>query len=479
MRHLRHVLANGVLAVAVAWVYGPGPAQAESSQQRTPAQAPAAAANQKPGLASIEALVSLAALPDPSLPQSRLLDALLRQAPALREAQSLKVAAEQNGQILRSGTQEFTGQAQVQQRRIDSPPDTGTYAEWQLLLSRPIRLPSQTQADVRMAGALTHAADATLIDARQALLQGTLTAWFQAQLTQADVALAKDNVELLHAQVQALRRRNALGDASVLELEQLQAEEARAQSALVLAQGLAESTRDALTTRYPALAEDSRLVGEPGSAAQLRLPALPVDALRTLVEQHSARLAQDRARLQEAQAAAEQAHAARTPQPTVGAYLGSDRGGREHIVGLQFSMPFGGAARVARERSALAEVDAAQWRLQDAQAQTLAAFAKLYALARSQASGALALEQASQAQNQASARMLRAYQLGEAGVSDWLVARRNALDALRQALQARFDAAESAALLRLQAGLLLDRAGIERAQPPAPPAPASAPDRPR
>ncbi|MDE2255145.1 MAG: TolC family protein, partial [Betaproteobacteria bacterium] len=423
-----------------------------------------------------QALVSLAALPGPSLPQPQVLDALLRDAPMLREAQSLKEAAAQNGQALRSGTQEFTGQAQVQQRRIDSAPDAGTYAEWQLLLSRPIRLPSQAQADVRMAGALGHAADATLIDARQTLLQGALTAWFQAQRNQADVALAKDNLALLRSQVQALRRRNALGDASVLELEQLQAEEARAQSALVLAQGLAESARNALTSRYPAFAEDSQLLGQPGSSPQLSLPGLPVDALRTLVEQHSSRLAQDRARLQEAQAAAEQAHAARTPQPTVGAYLGSDRGGREHIVGLQFSMPFGGAARVARERSALAEVDAAQWRLQDARAQTIAAFARLYALAQSQASGALALEQASQVQNQASARMLRAYQLGEAGVSDWLVARRGALDAVRQALQARFDAAESAASLRLQAGLLLNRANVANESSPAAAVPASEPD---
>ncbi|MBW4048609.1 MAG: TolC family protein [Proteobacteria bacterium] len=473
---MRPVLASGLLAVAVAWVCVLSPAQAAPGQQRAPAQAPPAAANQQPGLAGREALVSLVALPDPSLPQPQVLDALLNDAPMLREAQSLKEAAAQNGQVLRAGTQEFTGQAQVQQRRIDSAPDAGTYAEWQLLLSRPIRLPSQTQADIRMAGALSHAADATLIEARQMLLQGALTAWFQAQLTQADVVLVKDNLGLLHTQVQALHRRNALGDASVLELEQLQAEEARAESSLVLAQGLAESARSALTARYPAFGQDSQLVGQPASAAQLSLPALPVDALRTLVEQHSARLAQDRARLQEAQAAAEQAHAARTPQPTVGAYLGSDRGGREHIVGLQFSMPFGGAARVARERSALAGVDAAQWRLQDARAQTLAAFARLYALARSQASGSLALERASQVQNQASARMLRAYQLGEAGISDWLIARRSALDTVRQALQARFNAAESAASLRLQAGLLLNRADVASETSPAAAVPASEPE---
>ena len=80
-------------------------------------------------------------------------------------------------------------------------------------------------------------------------------------------------------------------------------------------------------------------------------------------------------------------------------------------------------------------------------------------------------------QNQASARMLRAYQLGEAGISDWLVARRSALDAVRQALQARFNAAESAALLRLKAGMLLNSPRFESAQRPASVVPASVPDR--
>ncbi|OIQ72429.1 hypothetical protein GALL_459480 [mine drainage metagenome] len=66
------------------------------------------------------------------------------------------------------------------------------------------------------------------------------------------------------------------------------------------------------------------------------------------------------------------------------------------------------------------------------------------------------MDQAAQVQTQASARMLRAYQLGEAGISDWLLARRGALDAVRQALQSRYDAAQSAAQLNLLAGLLFN-----------------------
>ncbi len=435
-----------------------------------PGSAPAKPSAQAPeSTIAQDMLPQLSALPRPTLPSFAQLDRLLADTPLLHEAQAMRQAALQNGQVLRFGTQEFTGQAQVQQRRIDAPPDNGNYAEWQVLINRQIRLPSQAQADNRMADALTTSANAGLIGARQQLLTDVLAAWFAAQRAQAEAALAQQNLGLMQGQVHALQRRKALGDASVLELEQMQAEEARAQSALLLAQGLASSSRAALEARYPALAGDTTLSGQAGSTAQLALPDQPTDALRALVEQNSATLARDRAALQQAQAKAGQATAARTPQPTVGAYVGADRGGRERIIGLQFAMPFGGPARVSTERAALAEVDAAQWRLRDAQALTLAEFQRLWATAQSQAAGAKAMDQAAQVQIQASVRMLRAYQLGEAGISDWLLARRSALDAVRQALQSRFDAAESAALLKLQAGLLFDASSSAAVMPAANP----------
>ena len=435
-----------------------------------PGSAPAKPSAQAPeSTIAQDMLPQLSALPRPTLPSFAQLDRLLADTPLLHEAQAMRQAALQNGQVLRFGTQEFTGQAQVQQRRIDAPPDNGNYAEWQVLINRQIRLPSQAQADNRMADALTTSANAGLIGARQQLLTDVLAAWFAAQRAQAEAALAQQNLGLMQGQVHALQRRKALGDASVLELEQMQAEEARAQSALLLAQGLASSSRAALEARYPALAGDTTLSGQAGSTAQLALPDQPTDALRALVEQNSATLARDRAALQQAQAKAGQATAARTLQPTVGAYVGADRGGRERIIGLQFAMPFGGPARVSTERAALAEVDAAQWRLRDAQALTLAEFQRLWATAQSQAAGAKAMDQAAQVQIQASVRMLRAYQLGEAGISDWLLARRSALDAVRQALQSRFDAAQSAALLKLQAGLLFDASSSAAVMPAANP----------
>ncbi len=412
-----------------------------------------AATPTEPAARADSALPTLDNLPSPSLPQAATMAQILAATPALQEAQALQQAAAHNGAVLRAGTNEFTAQAQVQQRRIESPPDNGRYTEWQLLINRTLRLPAQAQADGRLAEALQASAQAGLAATRQQVLGQLLTAWFTAERAQAEAALAQQDLDLIHAQVKALQRRQALGDASVLEVEQMQAEQARAQAALLLAQGVAASSRAALLARYPQLAP-SGTQAAPRQDDALALPTLDAGQLAAQAVQANAPLQVQRAALQRAHAAAAQAQAARTPQPTVGAYVGSDRGGSERIVGLQFAMPFGGPARVAQEHAALAEVDAAQWRLRDLQAQTQAEFQQLYAQAQAQTAAVGAALQAAQVQLQASSRMLRAYQLGEAGLSDWLLARRSALDATRLVLQARFDAAASVAQLKLQTGLL-------------------------
>jgi outer membrane protein TolC len=438
-----------------------------AAQAAPPAGAPALPVSSASGALSSSlpagagALPALQDLPTPTLPREALLRALLAQAPSLAEAGALQNAAGAQGDALRAGSQEFTAQAQLQQRRVDEPPDNGNYAEWQLLLSRPLRLPSQASADSRLAGALQQSARSAAVAARRELLAQVLQAWFDTQLAQAESRLAAAQSQALDAQTRALRKRLARGDVSQLELDQLLAEQSRAAAAALLAQGRLDSQRAALQARWPLLAADQQLRGDPASAADLSAPTLADAQLRRKVLQASDALALARGAVDQARARADQASAQRTPQPTVGAYLGSDRGGRERIVGLQFQMPFGGPARQAHERAALAELDAAQWRLRDTEARVLEQAERLRLQARAQADAAQALDKASQAQAQAAARMLRAWQLGEAGVADWLLARRNALDVERQALQARFDAARSAALLRLQAGLL------SVAQPPA------------
>lgn len=418
------------------------------------AQAAGAASAPPSAPASAATLPAASALPYPTLPSQASIDRLLEQAPTLLEANAQRQAAGHSAQVLRLGSNEFNAQAQVQRRRIDAPPDSGSFTEWQLQVNRQMRLPSQARADNGMADATTASAQTAVATTRQSLMSEVLSVWFGAQRTQAEALLAADDLALLERQLAALQRRNAVGDASVLEVELMQAEIGRARSALALARGTAISRLAALTARYPALVGDVAATGSEGSVAAPALPDAPADALLAEMERSSAGVAHGRAMLKQAQAAAAQAKAARTPQPTVGLYVGSERGGSERIVGLQFAIPFGGPARTERERAAVAEAEAARWKLQDMQVQARADFEALLATARSQAAAADAADSAVRTQSQASARLMRAYQLGEAGLSDWLLARRSTLDTLRQAIQSRFDAAQSAAQVRLWTGQL-------------------------
>jgi outer membrane protein TolC len=175
---------------------------------------------------------------------------------------------------------------------------------------------------------------------------------------------------------------------------------------------------------------------------------------------NSHELGMARSEWQRTQALAEKAAAARTPEPTVGLYAGSERGGNERIVGLQLSMPFGGTARSAQHEALLAEAQAAEWRLRDVESRLRAEFRSQWAQAQALSAGAQALDSASRAQNLSAARMQRAYALGEASLADGLNTRRVALQTLRDALTARFDAAYAAARLRLDAHALWAGGGM-------------------
>ena len=452
---MKAFLPGMVVAVACAGLTPWGAAAAPAAAPITPAPPGAQARPSSSDSGAPEAAAPDAwSLAQPTLPRADLLRNLLAQAPSLAEARALRDAAGARGDALRAGSQEFTAQAQLQQRRVDEPPDNGRYAEWQLQLNRPLRLPAQARADRELADALGAQARDAQLGARRELLDQLLRAWFDTQLADADAELASASAQALDRQAGMVRRRQQLGDASRLEFDLVRAEQARADAAALQAQGRASSQRAALLARWPLLAADPGLRGEPASAAELLDAPPDGQALRERVLEHSASLAQARSTVRQAQAQADQARAARTPQPTVGAYLGSDRGGRERIVGLQLQVPIGGAARAAGERAALADLDAAQWRLQELRMRVLEQAQSLSAQARAQARAASALMQAAQSQQAALARTQRAWELGEAGAADWLLARRNALDMRMQALQARFDAARMNALLRLQEGLM-------------------------
>ncbi len=390
-------------------------------------------------------LPPLAALPQPSLPPRRIAADALGDAAAVRQADATRRAALAEQRALRAGSQEFELQLQAQQRRVGSGADSGRYDEWHVQLGRPLRWPDQARAD-RAVGASTVAlADAGVASAARDSAALLLQLWFDAGRTRALATLARRAAAVSEAQRAALARRVELGDASQLELDQIAAEAAREQAQATLADGRAAAARSALLARFPAVAQASGEPLAPGAAPR----SLAADAMR-----HSSAVEFASAARQQAAALAAQADTMRRPQPTLGVYVGSERGGAERIAGVQLSFPFGGPARAARADARAADAQAAQWRARDTEQAVLGALQARAAQVRALTLGARQLALVDSAQQRADARMQRAYALGEASLADALAQRRQWLLTLGEALAARYDAAYADAALRLDAGVL-------------------------
>lgn len=409
--------------------------------------APAAAT--QPATASTPTLPSLDDLPSPTLPDAAAVATALREAPMVQSAGAMRDAARRRGDALRSGTQEFNLQLQTQSRRVTAAPDSGTYQEWQVLLSRPLRWPGQAAADAQVAATGESLAAVGLGDAAHEARRQVLQLWFDARRSAAIAALQSQAAALMEQQRAAMERRRALGDASQLELDQVTAEAAREQAAATLAQGQADAAAAQLASRLPGLE---------GAATVPAAPATDVDDATLLADilAHSHELAMARAGVKQAQALTAQADANRRPQPTAGVYVGRERGGAERLIGLQLGIPLGSSARTAQADAEAAAARAAQWQARDVEQRLTAQLKALLAQRDALRASATAMSQAGRAQVDAARRMQIAYARGEASLSDWLLLRRSALQAMQDALGARFDAAGLDARLRLDAALLWD-----------------------
>jgi outer membrane protein TolC len=135
------------------------------------------------------------------------------------------------------------------------------------------------------------------------------------------------------------------------------------------------------------------------------------------------------------------ARAERTPDPTVGVRVLSDRGGTERVVGVVLSIPFGTdyrSARAATEsaNAAAAEAEAADVRRAIEQGAWLAVQA-----AQSKRAQWQSHQQALAAQVAANTRTRRAWELGEAPLGEYLLSLRSLRRARLAETQARVDAA--------------------------------------
>lgn len=387
---------------------------------------------------------------DPSdLPPSVQALAAIAKAPLVRAAEAMLNAEREEKNRLEAGPHEWAVRLESQQRRVRSPapptPDQ-RYNEWMVGLERAVRLPGKAGADSALGEQGVKQAVIAVDDARHESGRLLLRLWFAWLREEESLQQWTAQADLLGKQRAAVSKRLALGDASRLELAQAEAAAAQAEAERTRMQARRDSARIELSKRFPTLALPAQVT--------LSTPR-PVDGSleswrqQLFAEQHELRLA--RADSQRMRLLAARADAERLPDPTVGVRFSNEFGGSEKIVGLSLAIPLSGGNRAAAARAQSAYAVAAAEREAEVLAKVEAEIDSQYASARAAWDSWQRATEAMQRMAQADALVARAHALGEAGLADVLLARRQAHEARLAARLAQLDALESHYRLELDA----------------------------
>jgi len=385
------------------------------------------------------------------LPPEPVLRQALQQAPQAAAADAAWQAGQSAAEQTRLSPYDWVLRAGLQRR---SEREGARFAEREIALERTLRWGGKAALDGRLADQSLALATLQRRLAWHEAAQALLATWFDTLRDAQAAAHHQAQLALAEAQLAALRRRVAAGDAPLLAQRQAEGERDRSAAALASAAQRADASRQALLQAYPGLAPHLPAPGT-GLAGPAALPdAPPVDAggeaalVRQIVDQHPA-LAEARGQTALARLQLSRVQADRQADPTLGLRFAQERGGAERVLGLTVSLPFGTAARDQRARSGEAALALAEAQLRVLQARLESDAARL---AAAPARHRLIHDrlQAAAAAADTSARLTeRAQVAGEATLADLLQQRRQAGEAALAAGLARLDALEAQARLRL------------------------------
>jgi len=390
--------------------------------------------------------------PHPDLPPMEQIERALHEHPMVRASEAGLRAEEAQRARLEAGPHEFALMISGQQRR-DGLLDT-TYREHEVGIERAIRLPGKAALDAELGAVGVEHAGYLVGDALHESSRLLLRSWFDWQREMAAVQDWQAQVAILERQREAVARRVGAGDAARLEglLAEAQLMQAQAQ------QSQAETRRAnaalALNQDFPAVTLPET-VGSPEPQAVTQYD----DSWRVRIIEHNhelqvATLATQRGRLM-----ARRLKAERIADPTAGLRFSSERGGAEHIVGLQLTVPFGGAARAASARAGAAEADAVAAREAQVRARVEAEAQRTVVAAHSAYAQWRRLADVARRMDDNANLLEKAWRQGEGQFGDLQVARRQAIEARLAESQARLDANEARYRLLLDTHTLwpLDR----------------------
>jgi outer membrane protein TolC len=382
---------------------------------------------------------------DAMLPPQELVLSAISQTPEVRLAEASLSRADAQARMRATGSYEAQATVIPQRRRVEGD---RTYNEWELDLTRPIRLPNKARLDREIGAQGQQAAQLGLEDAHHAAARRLLAAWCDWQRARAQRWQLEQLTELARRDRDAVARRVALGDAAERERVAADAALAQVQAAWVGAQSAETQAELTWTSVFPSLPLPQR---EPVS--DYTPPALEGsdDAWVAQIVARSHEIGASAALARQKDAEARRARADRVPDPTVGIRVLNDLGGRERAYGVVLGIPLGSSYRKAEAASASADAMAAEANLSMVQRDIEREARAVVVAARSHRNIWLSQRQALNAARDNAAKAARAYALGESGIAELLAARRVEQEASLAERQAAIDALDAVTRVQVDA----------------------------
>ena len=382
------------------------------------------------------------------LPAQVQVEAAMKTQPVVNAAAARLDAAAATQSALEAGSHEFELSSGLQRRNVTN--EAHRYNEWEIQLSRAVRLPNKARIDRDIGSRTRRVADMRLEDAELQMARRLLEVWagWLRSFIVADEMQAQE--KLLIREQEAMARRVALGDAAQRDSDVLQAERAMLAAQVSAARDAERAARQTMVIEFPGIeipARPSTLPDPdplPGGVQEWLARIVRQSVEIGIADGEAARLAK----------VAERGRANRTPDPTVGVRMMSERGGTERVIGVVLTVPFG-----TDYRSAMAATESANAAAAEAEALGVRRAVEQSAWVAAQAAESKRTQwqsfaQALAAQTTASNRTRRAWELGEAPLAEYLLTLRNLRQTRLGEAQARIDALQASALVRIDAHAL-------------------------
>lgn len=371
------------------------------------------------------------------LPPQAMVQQVLQSYPLVMAAQSGIKAGEAARDRLAAGSHEFNLTAGAARRRVV---DGGEQLrDWNVGLERAVRLPRKAELDNALGQQGVVLTQNAYGDAMHEAGRKLLSGWFSWLRERAQLEQWQQQVEVLKQQLNVVARRVKAGDAARLEEELAQAALMQAEISLQQARLRADNAQVGLNRYFPMLALPVQTV----AMEQMQPPARDLAYWLDLGLDHNHELMLARAESKVAQLTAQRADAERVPDPSLGLHYLSERNGSENVTGVYVTLPLPGGARRAASAESQAHAEMAAQREALVLRRIEAEISAAYNSAKAAHASWQSASSASELMQRNEAKVARAYELGEMGLNDVLLARRQGMEARLSAALARFEAAET------------------------------------